>query len=320
MKIAFFGSSDFAVVSLKAILQSNHEIIYVVTAPDAPAGRGLRRQETPVKKLALCHNLQIFQPVNLQDYAFLSKLKSLPADIGVVVSFRKIPKEIIEIYPKKMINLHASFLPDYRGAAPIHWAIINGEQFTGVSSFFLNEFIDSGDIILREKVRIEENDTYGTLSERLAKIGASVLLKTLELIENGDFKVIPQEELIAKEKWQILHKAPKILKDNCFINWNQQAYNIFNFVRGLSPEPCAVSVLNHTDISPISLKIHKVQVVEKKLNLLPGQVLMTKKNLYVGCGDEKSIEILVLQPQSRKIMKSSEFINGLRERDGWFFS
>lgn len=320
MKIAFFGSSDFAVVSLHAILQSNHEVLYVVTAPDAPAGRGLRQKETPIKKFALYHNLQIFQPVNLQDVVFLSKLKSLPADIGVVVSFRKIPRELIEIYPKKMINLHASYLPDYRGAAPIHWAIINGEQFTGVSSFFLNEFIDSGDVILREKVRIEENDTFGTLSERLATLGASVLLKTLEIIEKGDIKVVSQTELIAKENWHILHKAPKILNDNCFINWKQNAYNIFNFVRGLSPEPCAISILNHTAFPPIFVKIHMVQVVNKHFNLLPGEVLITKKNLYVGCGDEKSVEILIIQPQSRRIMKSSDFINGLREQDGWFFS
>lgn len=319
MNIAFFGSSDFAVQALDAILHSNHRVIYVVTAPDAPAGRGLKVQPTPVKLFALAHHLLIYQPERLTEQNFFDAIKYHNVDIGVVVSFRKIPSEIIALYPKRMINLHASYLPDYRGAAPIHWAIMNGEKFTGVSTFYLNDAIDEGNVILREKVAIDFHDTYGTLQEKLARVGSALLLKTLDLIEQDRVNAIPQSRLIELEKWQILHRAPKIYKNDCFIDWNKSATDIYNQVRGLCPEPSAFGILKHKELPALSIKLHQVQIVQLTEKLRPGEVLITKKHLFVGCGDSAAIEVLHLQPQAKRSMKSIDFINGLQVKDGWFF-
>jgi methionyl-tRNA formyltransferase len=237
MRIVFMGTPDFAVASLKALLDAGLEIVGVVTAPDKPAGRGQKLSESAVKTFAISSGLNVLQPEKLRAPEFLEELRSLKAYLQVVVAFRMLPEVVWNMPPKGTINLHASLLPAYRGAAPINWAIINGEKETGVSTFFLQQEIDTGNILFSERIAISDDETAGTLHDKLMNLGANVLVKTVMAIESGNYT--EQVQLLDEEETGELPKAPKLSREDCRVHWNQPAQTVYNKIRGLSPYPAA---------------------------------------------------------------------------------
>lgn len=303
-RIVFMGTPDFAVASLDKLYHSKYKIAGVITAPDKPAGRGKKLQSSAVKKYALEKELKVLQPTNLKNAEFQNKLKALNADIFVVVAFRMLPESVWNMPPLGSINLHGSLLPQYRGAAPINWAVINGEKETGVSTFFLQHEIDTGKIIFRAKTPISENDTAGNVHDRLMEIGANLILKTIEAVDSGDY---PQEE---QDHIKDIKHAPKIFKEDCKINWNHQRANIHNFVRGLSPFPTA-----WTTLDGVNVKIFLTAKNEHDIHLKPGELLFEKDALWVGTQD-KNLEILDLQLAGKKRMPAKSFILGFNKEEG----
>lgn len=303
MKIVFMGTPDFAVASLSALLDADFDIVGVITAPDKPAGRGQKISESAVKRFAVKKGLKVLQPVKLKDPDFLNELKSLDADIQVVVAFRMLPELVWNMPPKGTINLHASLLPQYRGAAPINWAIINGEKRSGVSTFFLKQEIDTGDLLFAEELDIEDDDTAGDLHDKLMVIGAGLLVKTLKAIEAGKYKEIPQNTHQEHE----LKKAPKIFREDCLINWDRLVMDVYNLIRGLSPHPAAFCHLQDK-----TLKIYSAKTEKKEINDKPGSVLTDNKTyLKFACRDGL-ISVLELQLEGKKRMKVDEFLRGVR--------
>lgn len=313
------GTPDFAVPTLLSLLNSHHNVSGVVTAPDKPAGRGLQLRMSAVKICALQNNLKIFQPENLEDPIFLNEIEKLRPDVAIVIAFRKLPRKLWTIPEKGTFNLHASLLPQYRGAAPINWAIINGETETGLTTFFINDGIDSGHIIFSHPVSISEDDTFGTLYHKMSIIGADVVMKTLEAIEQGTVCAVSQEEIIDRYQLKDLKKAPKIFREDCKIDWKKTALQIRNHIRGLSPVPAAFSVLSNLDGKTLSIKIFDGMINTAVCMLRPGEVIYSKHTMIVGTGDGMSIEISEIQPESKPRMKVSDFRNGLQVLDGWFF-
>lgn len=246
--VVFMGTPDFAVASLAAICDAGYEVKAVVTVPDRQAGRGMKLTPSPVKEYAVEHSLPVLQPEKLRDPEFLERLKSYNADLFVVVAFRMLPQVVWQMPPMGTFNLHASLLPDYRGAAPINWAVMNGEKETGVTTFFLNEKIDEGKILLQEKTPIYDDDTAGTLHDRLMEIGKHLVVNTIRGLENNSIEPQPQKRLNPKD-------APKIFKDDCRIDWNRSGEEIVNFVRGLSPYPAAFMNLEYPDGGTVSFKV-----------------------------------------------------------------
>jgi methionyl-tRNA formyltransferase len=303
MRIVFMGTPDFAVASLRALLDADFDIMGVITAPDKPAGRGQKISESAVKRFAVEKGLKVLQPVKLKDPDFLNELKSLNADIQVVVAFRMLPELVWDMPPKGTINLHASLLPQYRGAAPINWAIINGEKRSGVSTFFLKQEIDTGDLLFAEEVDIEDDDTAGELHDKLMEIGAGLLVKTLKAIEAGKYTEIPQHTIQENE----LKKAPKIFKEDCLINWDRPVKEVYNLIRGLSPYPTAFSHLQDK-----TLKIYSAIAEEKLITGKPGEIFTDNKTyLKFACRDGL-ISVLELQLEGKKRMKTDEFLRGIR--------
>lgn len=301
MKIVFMGTPDFAIPSLRAVFNSKHQLLAVVTAPDKERGRGQKVTFTPVKQFAVEHNIPVYQPEKLKNnFTFIEQMKSLEPDLFVVVAFRILPKEIFEIPKYGSFNLHASLLPKYRGAAPIQWALINGETETGLTTFKLAEKVDTGNIYLQIKVPIFPEDNFGTLHDRLSELGADVVMRTIGMIESGDYKLLPQEDALASP-------APKITKEICKIDWNKSADEIHNLVRGLSPYPAAFFIYKDKVI-----KIYKTEVVTG-MKLQPFEFHQTKKELIVGCG-KNAIRILELQQEGRKRMSAEEFLRGFSFR------
>lgn len=293
------GTPEFAVPSLEILVEHKFNIVAVITAPDKPQGRGQKITFTPVKECALKHNIPVLQPTNLKSPQFVEELKSYKANLQVVVAFRMLPEVVWSMPALGTFNLHASLLPQYRGAAPINWAIMNGEKETGVTTFFLKHEIDTGSIIYQEKEVIHENDDAGTLYHRLMNKGAHLVLKTVQAIEAGNYPSQPQPAHTE------LKHAPKIFKETCQINWSQPAVHIHNFVRGLSPYPGAWTVLNDKPF-----KIFKTDTLPNQLNAEAGQFLTDNKTyLYIqtsiGC-----LSILELQPEGKKRMKIDEFFRG----------
>ncbi len=298
------GTPDFAVASLRALLDADFDIVGVITAPDKPAGRGQKISESAVKRFAVEKGLKVLQPVKLKDPDFLNELKSLNADIQVVVAFRMLPELVWNMPPKGTINLHASLLPQYRGAAPINWAIINGEKRSGVSTFFLKQEIDTGDLLFAEEVDIEDDDTAGDLHDKLMEIGAGLLVKTLKAIEAGKYTEIPQHTLQENE----LKKAPKIFREDCEINWDRPVKEVFNLIRGLSPYPAAFSHLQDK-----TLKIYRAIAEEKLITGKPGEIFTDNKTyLKFACRDGL-ISVFELQLEGKKRMKVDEFLRGVRQ-------
>lgn len=303
MKIVFMGTPDFAVASLSALLDAEFDIVGVITAPDKPAGRGQKINESAVKRFATEKGLKILQPVKLKDPDFLKELESLKADIQVVVAFRMLPELVWNMPPKGTINLHASLLPQYRGAAPINWAIINGEELSGISTFFLKQEIDTGDLLFAEEVEIENEDTAGDLHDKLMVTGAGLLVKTLKAIEAGKYKEIPQGVYQENE----LKKAPKIFREDCQINWNRPVKDVFNLIRGLSPYPAAFCQLQDK-----TLKIYSAIAEEKSVSGKPGDILTDNKTFLKFACHDGLISVLELQLEGKKRMKVDEFLRGVR--------
>lgn len=294
------GTPDFAVECLDVLVKSDHSIVAVVTSEDKQAGRGQKIKTSVIKDYSLKKNLKILQPKNLKDSSFINEIKNLNPDIFIVVAFRMLPKILWEIPAKGTINLHASILPNLRGAAPIHWAIINGLKETGVSTFYINEKIDCGEIIEQKRVPISKNENTGELYIKLKKIGAITILSTLEKISNKNFKCIKQNE---NEKYL---KAPKLNRENTRIQWKKSVNEIHNFVRGLSPFPSAWTSVNNKII-----KIYKSReysnTIEKKFK--PGTIMMNKNTLLISTGSGL-LEVLELKLEGKKIMTNIEFNNG----------
>lgn len=307
MRIVFMGTPEFAVPSLRILLDNNYPVVAVVTVPDKPQGRGQKLIPSPVKHFALQHNLPILQPQSLKDTQFISQLRMLAPNLFVVVAFRILPKEVFSIPTHGTFNLHASLLPKYRGAAPIQWAIINGEKETGVTTFFLQETVDTGNIILQARVPIGPDETFGELHDKLADVGAEIVLHTVRLIEMGKATLHPQNEAEATP-------APKIFKPHCRIDWTKTAQQIHNLVRGLSPSPCA-----YTIVEKKTLKIYRTKTDDTTSGDPPGTVCETNGTIVVATGSG-SIHILELQLEGRRRMSAEEFLHGYRLKKGTRFS
>jgi methionyl-tRNA formyltransferase len=306
MRIVFMGTPDFAIPSLEKLIKSKHEVVGVVTGPDKPKGRGLRLSESPVKKFSKEHNLKILTPENLKSDDFFNSLKELAPDLLVVVAFRILPEKIFSLPPLGTVNLHASLLPKYRGAAPINWALINGETKTGLSTFFIQKKVDTGDLILQKEIDILPEEDFGELHDRMANLGADFLLETLDLIEKGEAKPIRQDDAQATP-------APKITPEHCRIDWSKEAIQIKNQIRGLSPTPAAFCLYKGK-----ILKIYKAAV----LGDIPfpdgfGEVVETNKKEEIWVRTPKGIlNLLEMQPEGKRKMSAAEFARGYRIKAG----
>ncbi|RLD64628.1 MAG: methionyl-tRNA formyltransferase [Bacteroidetes bacterium] len=308
LRIIFMGTPDFAVDTLKALIENKYNVVGVITSPDKPAGRGKKIQQSAVKKFALEKKLNILQPTNLKNAEFIKQLQSLKADLQVIVAFRMLPEIVWNMPRLGSINLHASLLPQYRGSAPINWAIINGEKETGVSTFFLKHKIDSGDIIFQQKVIIEEKDNFETLHDKLMTVGSELILKTLKAVEDDNFSKTEQQKLI-NDPCE-LKTAPKIFKQNCKINWNNELKDIYNFIRGLSPYPAAWTEIKSTDNKQFSLKIFKTSKISETHSFEPGKILSDNKNYIKIAVKGGFISIEELQLQGKKRLAIKDFLRG----------
>ena len=307
LKVVFMGTPEFAVATLDAIVKANYEVVGVITAPDKPAGRGRKLNESAVKKYAVSKGLHLMQPTNLKNADFLEELKSLQADIQVVVAFRMLPKAVWNMPKHGTFNLHASLLPNYRGAAPINWAIINGETKTGVTTFFIDEKIDTGNIILREETRIGNDEILASLHDRLMQIGSALVVKTLDLINSGKAETIAQPN-------KDLKPAPKIFTNTCQINWNESLQTIYNLIRGLNPYPAAWTTL-YNNQQEVKVKIYDVSKEEKSHNHESGTIIADNKEIRVAVKGG-FIKIDSLQIAGKKKMDCRSLLNGYTFQEG----
>ncbi len=315
LRIVFMGTPDFAVESLKILLQNNYNIVGIITAPDKPAGRGQQIQQSSVKKYAVEHGLNILQPEKLKDETFLTELRNLKADLQIVVAFRMLPEVVWNMPRLGSFNLHGSLLPQYRGAAPINWAVINGDTETGVTTFFLQHEIDTGKIIYQAKTPIAENETAGDIHDRLMVIGASLVLKTLQAIEKGNYPQIEQSQLVDIHR-EIKH-APKIFKDDCRINWSKSLNEIHNLIRGLSPYPTAFTELVSPEGKIFSVKLFTAHK-ETTLNNIIYYNINTDSKTYLKIAVKNGyICIDELQMAGKKRMKTEEFLRGFPINNQW---
>lgn len=304
-RIIFMGTPDFAVASLDALYQAGCQVVAVVTAPDKPAGRGMALQQSPVKAYALQHQIPVLQPLKLKDPLFLESLADYKADIQVVVAFRMLPELVWNMPAKGTINLHGSLLPQYRGAAPINWAIINGETETGVTTFQLAHEIDTGHVLLHRKIPISDDMNAGALHDEMKVVGAELLLETLNGLAEGSIKARPQDELISSDPVELKH-APKIFTETCQINWQKPVDEIYNLVRGLSPYPAAFTELNGKKLKIFSA--NKMITDDAK----PGSIDTDRKTyLRFGCTNGW-LDLAELQLEGKKRMTVQEFLRGYR--------
>ncbi|WP_373513387.1 methionyl-tRNA formyltransferase [Persicitalea sp.] len=304
LKIIFMGTPEFAVPSLQILVEKGCEVVAVITAPDRPAGRGQKLNESPVKQYAVANNIPVLQPEKLRNPDFLERLRALNADLQVVVAFRMLPEVVWAMPRLGTFNLHASLLPDYRGAAPINWAIMNGETVTGATTFFIEKEIDTGKIIFQEKEEITSDDTAGSLYERLMEKGAALVLRTVRAIAVGDYPQIPQPPMRTGKE------APKLFRENCEIDWNRPAAEVRNFVRGLSPYPAAWTTLNG-----MNCKLYAVAVVEEGLpngSTEPGTYRTDQKNFLHFRAANGWISARELQLEGKRRMKIDELLRGYR--------
>ena len=303
LRIVFMGTPEFAVGILDTILKNNYEIVGVITAADKPAGRGQKIKYSAVKEYALENNLTLLQPTNLKDDDFLSELKALNANLQIIVAFRMLPKVVWEMPKYGTFNLHASLLPNYRGAAPINWAIINGETKTGVTTFYIDDKIDTGAMILSSEIAIDEEENAGQLHDRLMVLGSETVLKTLQLIESGN--VNPK----IQENNDEIKTAYKLDKENCKINWLQSAREIHNLIRGLSPYPVAWCYFKDNE-QEWNVKIYESKIIDEEHSEPIGKIIATKKELKIAVANG-FIQILSLQFPGKKKMTASELLNGM---------
>jgi methionyl-tRNA formyltransferase len=305
LRIIFMGTPDFAVASLDALVNAGCNIVGVITAPDKPAGRGMQLQQSAVKKYALEKDLNILQPEKLKNQIFIDQLKSLHSDVQVVVAFRMLPEVVWNMPPMGTINVHASLLPNYRGAAPINWAIINGDSETGITIFKLQQEIDTGNILMQEKISIGENETAGELHDRLKILGANVLVKTIKSLANGTLTEQTQSE-IRNPKSEIKH-APKILTETCKIDWNEKAEDIFNLIRGLSPYPTAFTYIHD---KMLKIFFGKKEIIDHhKTN---GDFETDGKSFLKFACTDGFIHCTDIQLQGKKRILIEDFLRGYR--------
>jgi methionyl-tRNA formyltransferase len=310
LRIVFMGTPEFAVASLKGLLEAGMNIVGVITAPDKPSGRGMQVLTSPVKDFAIASGIDpVLQPPNLKDPAFLEELRALRADLQIVVAFRMLPEAVWSMPAKGTVNLHASLLPDYRGAAPINWVIINGEKETGVTTFLIEKEIDTGKILFREKVMIEPEMDAGLLHDTLMLKGADLLIRTAEAIESGNYKPVSQNEFRPDYKW---HPAPKIYKEDCRINWNDPSEKILNFVRGLSPYPAAWTEISNGR-NAYSLKIYKASLRENKEKNESKRLNSDGKSFLDISAADGTVSIHELQLAGKKRMGIGDFLRGFKE-------
>lgn len=310
LRIVYMGTPDFAVLPLKKLVEAGHNIVGVVTNPDKPAGRGQQLQESAVKKYALQAGLKILQPERFRDENFLKELAGLKADLQLVVAFKMLPECVWNMPPLGTVNLHASLLPDYRGAAPINWAVINGEKISGVTTFLLKHEIDTGNIIFQEKVTITDEMTAGELHDELMLKGADLLLKTVEAIEADSYRLVDQTALL--EGREAIH-APKIFKENMKVNWNNPLESIYNHIRGLSPFPAAWTELQHnTSGTLLTLKIFKTEKLSRQHDHKVGDIITDGKKTFDVFVNGGLLRIRELQLSGKKRMSTEEFLRGFR--------
>lgn len=314
MTLIYFGTPEFAASQLEAIIAAGYDVAAVVTAPDKPAGRGKKIQCSEVKNTALKHQLPLLQPEKLKDPEFLKALESYHADLFVVVAFRMLPAVVWKMPPLGTFNLHASLLPQYRGAAPINHAIINGETVTGLTTFFLNEEIDKGAVILRRSVPIRPDETAGELHDELMTLGNQLVVETLRKIESGDMQPVAQEAL-AEE--QPLHEAPKIFKDFCFIQWNRDCQSIYNHIRGLSPYPAAHTRLVSSNNDLLELKVFDATIEPIQPEVMAGTVVTDQKTYLKVAANDGYIYLKQIQQAGKKAMHIEDFLRGFRIEGSW---
>jgi len=307
LKIIFMGTPEFAVGILDTIIKNNYDVVGVITAADKPAGRGQKIKYSAVKEYALANNLTLLQPTNLKDEDFLAELKALNANLQIVVAFRMLPKVVWEMPSLGTFNLHASLLPNYRGAAPINWAIINGETKTGVTTFFIDDKIDTGAMILNSEIAIEPTENAGQLHDRLMLLGSETVIETLKVIENGNVTTTIQEDN------EEIKTAYKLNKENCKIDWTKSGAEINNLIRGLSPYPASWSFLKDKDEEQ-SIKIYEAKLVSEAHSDEIGKLICSKKEIKVAVQDG-FIQLLSLQLPGKKRMQVAELLNGITFSD-----
>ena len=303
LRIVFMGTPEFAVGILDTIIKNNYEVVGVITAADKPAGRGQKLKYSAVKEYALCHNIPLLQPLNLKDEAFLAELKTLNANLQIVVAFRMLPKVVWEMPSLGTFNLHASLLPNYRGAAPINWAIINGETKTGVTTFFIDDKIDTGAMILSSEIPINENENAGNLHDRLIELGSKTVIDTLEMIEKGNVSTVTQKDTAD------IKTAYKLNKENCKIDWTKSAQVINNLIRGLSPYPAAWCFFGDKN-EEWNVKIYDATIISEEHNYAVGSLICSKKEIKIAVKNG-FIQILNLQFPGKKKMNTTELLNGI---------
>ena len=316
LRIIFMGTPIFAVATLKKLVKENYNIVAVVTSADKPAGRGQQVQESEVKQFARQHNIPVLQPEKLKSQEFIEQLKLLNPDLQIVVAFRMLPEVVWQLPKYGTFNLHASMLPQYRGAAPINHAIINGENQTGVSTFFLEQDIDTGKIIFQEAIPIEPDELAGELHDRMMEIGANLVVRTVAAIGKGEISKISQADFI--KKGEVLKTAPKIFRANCKINWDLDGMAINNHIRGLSPYPAAWTELHRENGEVIALKIHKSKFTPATANdkVFKAGSIIEHFKIYTLTG---ILEVLEVQAAGKKKIKASEFLLGFKFKDGDLF-
>jgi len=317
LRIIYMGTPEFAVEPLKELVEGGYQVVAVVTMPDKPAGRGMKLRYSDVKEYALAQNLPVLQPEKLKDPAFLESLKSFQADLQIVVAFRMLPEVVWAMPSMGTFNLHASLLPQYRGAAPINWAVINGEEETGVTTFFLQQDIDTGDILLQDKIELGPDENVGSVHDRLMALGGTMVVRTVDAILDGSVNACPQEMVITKET--DLKKAPKLFKDNTRIDWNSDCVKLHNFIRGLSPFPTAWSELKDANNEQYSVKIFEAQYELISHDKVLGTLVTDgKKELKVAVNDG-FIVLKRFQLAGRKALNTDEFLRGFPRISNFFF-
>ena len=308
-RIVFMGTPEFAVESLRKLVEAGYNVVGVITMPDKPVGKHHSvLQASPVKEYALSQNIPVFQPEKLKDSGFLEQLKALKADLQIVVAFRMLPEEVWNMPRLGTFNLHASLLPQYRGAAPIQWAIINGEKETGLTTFFLTHTIDTGKIIFQERIPIEPEDNAGILHDRMMHLGAQLVIKTVEAIINDKIQPIDQEKLFVRER--DLKPAPKIFKETCEIDWNKTSENVYNLIRGLSPYPAAWTVLHTSKGEPVNCKIFESEKIIQNHSLQPGNIDFDDKKCLKIATLDGFIKVKSIQQAGKKRMSADDFLRG----------
>lgn len=316
LRIVYMGTPEFAVESLKRLVEGGYNIVGVITMPDKPMGRhGSVLQPSPVKQYAVSQGLKVLQPEKLKDEQFLAELRELKADLQIVVAFRMLPEVVWNMPPMGTFNLHASLLPQYRGAAPINWAVINGDTETGITTFFLKHEIDTGEIIDQVRVPIADTDNVEIIYNRLMMLGGDLVLKTVDAILDGNVKTTPQEELAQIEE---LRPAPKIFKETCRIDWTQGVKKVYDFVRGLSPYPAAWTELHQGEQAPVMLKIFETEKQYCSHNYQPGSIDTDKKTYFRIATTDGYLNIRSLQLAGKKRMEVTDFLRGYRFDDSTY--